>query len=43
MPEGEADNRFGVAIGFAVDRLRDLIRHATLTRLRLAAHPDPVG
>lgn len=42
MPEGEADNRFGVAIGYAVDRMRDLVRRAILARLCLAAEPDPV-
>lgn len=42
MPEGEADNRFGVAIGYAVDRLRDLVRRAILARLCLAAEPEPV-
>jgi Apea-like HEPN len=42
MPEGEADNRFGVAIGHAVDRMRDLVRRAILARLCLAAEPDPV-
>lgn len=42
MPEGEADDRFGVAIGYAVDRMRDLVRRAILARLCLAAEPDPV-
>jgi hypothetical protein len=42
MPEGEAENRFGVAIGYAVDRMRDLVRRAILARLCLAAEPDPV-
>lgn len=42
MPEGEADDRFGVAIGYAVDRMRDLVRRAILARLCLAADPDPV-
>ena len=42
MPEGEADNRFGVAIGYAVDRMRDLVRRAILARLCLAAEPDPL-
>lgn len=42
MPEGEAENQFGVAIGRAVDRMRDLVRRAILARLCLAAEPDPV-
>lgn len=42
MPEGEADDRFGVAIGYAVDRMRDLVRRSILARLCLAADPDPV-
>jgi hypothetical protein len=42
MPEGAADGRFGVAIGYAVDRMRDLVRRAILARLCLAAEPDPV-
>ena len=42
MPQGEAENRFGVAIGYAVDRMRDLVRRAILARLCLAAEPDPV-
>jgi hypothetical protein len=42
MPEGEPDNRFGVAIGYAVDRMRDLVRRAILARLCLAAEPDQV-
>ena len=42
MPQGEATNRFGVAIGYAVDRMRDLVRRAILARLCLAAEPDPV-
>jgi hypothetical protein len=42
MPEGAADDRFGVAIGYAVDRMRDLVRRAILARMCLAAEPDPV-
>jgi len=42
MPEGAADDRFGVAIGYAVDRMRDLVRRAILARLCLAAESDPV-
>lgn len=42
MPEGETDNRLGVAVGYAVDRMRDLVRRAILARLCLAADPDPM-
>jgi len=42
MPEGAAKDTFGVAIGRAVDRMRDLVRRAILARLCLAADPDPV-
>ena len=42
MPAGEAENRFGVAIGYAVDRMRDLVRRAILARVCLAAAPDPL-
>ena len=42
MPEGEVDHRFGIAIGYAVDRMRDLVRRAILARLCLAAEPDPM-
>ena len=41
MPEGEPDHSFGVAIGRAVDRMRDLVRRSILARLCLAAGPDP--
>ena len=42
MPEGEADDRFGVAIGYALDRTRDLARRGILARLCLGAEPDPL-
>ncbi|MGH3476659.1 MAG: hypothetical protein ACRDQD_07450 [Nocardioidaceae bacterium] len=42
MPEGAAHNRFGVAIWYAVDRMRDLVRRSILARLCLAAGPDPL-
>jgi len=42
MPDGEAANRYGVAIGYAVDRMRDLVRRAILARVCLAATPDPL-
>jgi hypothetical protein len=41
MPVDETENRFGIAIGYAVDRMRDLVRRAILARLCLAAGPDP--
>jgi hypothetical protein len=36
------EHRFGVALGYAVDRMRDLVRRAILARLCLAAAPDPL-
>jgi hypothetical protein len=42
MPTGEPEQIFGVAIGRAVDRMRDLVRRAILVRLCLAAGPDPL-
>jgi hypothetical protein len=42
MPQGATDGGFGVAIGYAVDRMRDLVRRAILARLCLAAGPDPL-
>jgi hypothetical protein len=42
MPPGEAYDRFGVAIEYAVARMRDLVRRAVFARLCLAAEPDPV-
>jgi hypothetical protein len=40
VPE-DAVEHFGVALGYAVDRMRDLVRRAILARLCLAAEPDP--
>lgn len=37
---GTADNALGVALGQAVDRMRDLVRRAILARLCLADKPD---
>jgi hypothetical protein len=42
VPADAADHRFGVALGYAVDRMRDLVRRAILARLCLAADPDPL-
>jgi hypothetical protein len=41
MQEAEVNELFGVAIGRAVDRMRDLVRRAILARLCLAGGPDP--
>jgi hypothetical protein len=40
VPSDSVETRFGVALGYAVDRLRDLVRRAILARLCLAAGPD---
>lgn len=42
VPPGTADDALGVALGHAVDRMRDLVRRAILARLCLAAKPDPL-
>lgn len=41
-PDGEVDRFFAIALGFAVDRLRDLVRRAILTRIGLAAGDQPL-
>ncbi|MFE5501349.1 hypothetical protein ACFQ73_02205 [Amycolatopsis japonica] len=41
VPPGDAERRFGMALAYAVDRLRDLVRRAILARLCLAEHPNP--
>jgi hypothetical protein len=41
VPPDSLDLRFGVAIGQAVDRLRDLVRRAILARLCLASGENP--
>jgi hypothetical protein len=41
MPADAVDQRFGVALGYAVDRMRDLVRRAILARLCLAARLEP--
>lgn len=43
VPAENFDYRFGVALGHAVDRMRDLVRRAILARLCLAAGPNPCG
>ncbi len=41
MPEDAVEDRFGVALGYAVDRMRDLVRRAILARVCLAGGEDP--
>jgi hypothetical protein len=43
VPAENLDHRFGVALGHAVDRMRDLVRRAILARLCLAEGPDPMS
>jgi hypothetical protein len=42
VPAESIEHRFSVALGYAVDRMRDLVRRAILARLCLAAGPDPL-
>jgi hypothetical protein len=42
VPTDAGEYRFGVALGYAVDRMRGLVRRAILARLCLAAEPDPL-
>jgi hypothetical protein len=42
VPADAVEQRFAVALGYAVDRIRDLVRRAILARLCLAAAPDPL-
>lgn len=42
VPEQEVERFFVIALGYALDRLRDIVRRAILARLCLAAPPDPV-
>lgn len=42
VPADATETQFGVAIGYAVDRMRDLVRRSILARLCLAAEPDPL-
>lgn len=39
VPAESIETRFGVAIGYAVDRMRDLVRRSILARLCLASEP----
>jgi hypothetical protein len=40
VPADDAEHSLGIALGRAVDRMRDLVRRAILARLCLAAKPD---
>lgn len=42
VPADAVEQRFAVALGYAVDRIRDLVRRAILARLCLAAAPEPL-
>lgn len=42
VPPGTAQDAFGVALGHAIDRIRDLVRRAILARLCLAERPAPL-
>ena len=42
VPDDRPTMLFGLALGHAVDRMRDLVRRAILARLCLAAEPDPL-
>jgi len=42
VPEERVESMFGIGLGFALDRLRDLVRRAILARLGLAAGDDPL-
>jgi hypothetical protein len=40
VPADAAAHSFGVALGYVVDRMRDLVRRGILARLCLASEPD---
>jgi hypothetical protein len=42
VPAGAARDAIGVAVSYALDRMRDLVRRAILARLCLASDPDPL-
>jgi len=42
VPSETIEHRFGVALGHAVDRMRDLVRRAILARVCVAAGPEPL-
>jgi hypothetical protein len=41
-PQDTTDQRFGIGLSHAVDRLRDIVRRAILARLCLAEQPNPL-
>lgn len=41
VPDEDAERRFGIAVSYAVDRMRDLVRRAILARLCLGELPEP--
>jgi hypothetical protein len=41
VPAGSAEQRLGVALAYAIDRMRDLVRRAILARLCLAEGAEP--
>ncbi|GAA3792671.1 HEPN domain-containing protein [Amycolatopsis tucumanensis] len=42
VPADDAEHRFGLALAYAVDRMRDLVRRAILARLCLAEQHNPI-
>ncbi|MEV6082766.1 HEPN domain-containing protein [Streptomyces parvulus] len=42
VPADDVEHKFGIALGHAIDRMRDLVRRAILARLCLAAEPEPL-
>ncbi|MDQ3381567.1 MAG: HEPN domain-containing protein [Actinomycetota bacterium] len=42
VPSESIEHRFGIAVGYALDRMRDLVRRSILARLCLASEPDPL-
>jgi hypothetical protein len=41
-PGESAGSRFGTALGYAIDRMRDIVRRSILARVCLASPPDPL-
>jgi hypothetical protein len=41
VPKDAPEYRFGIAVGYGVDRMRDIVRRAILARLCLGAGTDP--
>jgi hypothetical protein len=42
VPAETTEHRFGAALAYAIDRMRDLVRQAILARLCLAEGADPL-